>query len=105
MRRRQELFSFGAAREPIPGRRSTHKPRPCPCCGQPGGFCEEHKARLAQIRADLHGEVKVLGRYAQRADQRKRKQPPTCCRPDCWEPRLRGESFCVEHQDIAEDAE
>ena len=34
-----------------------HRPlKRCPCCNEPGGFCEAHRAVLARIRGEYEEE-------------------------------------------------
>lgn len=49
----ERAIAFATAPARMAGRSRPRTPPPCPCCGQPGGFCETHRARLEQIRADL----------------------------------------------------
>lgn len=70
--------------------------RPCPCgCGQ-RGICDEHRARLAAIRADLEAE---LHSYSPSVKRSRSPRVATCCAPDCWEPREHGHRFCVACED------
>ena len=72
-----------------------------PGCGEmavPGGrFCAGHAERLAVIRAGFEADAAVMaanGGASRRASKAKRADAPTCCQPNCWNPREPGVRFC-----------
>jgi hypothetical protein len=52
-------------------------------------FCGFHEDLLARVRAEMNGESEAF-----RKTIKKKGSRSTCCRPGCFEPRLRVERYC-----------
>lgn len=81
-----------AALPAVVQRSRGRKAPPCPHCGQPGGLCDEHRQRLQQIRDDM-SDRKGQHNYHNTVSARGYRAP-SCCTPDCLNPRSRGAQFC-----------
>lgn len=84
-------------RASVPFRSKRRPPSPCPCggCGTRFGFCEEHRARLARVRAEIERELREGGRFSKRRDQRPDALGSTCCSPGCLNERDPLEMYCA----------
>ena len=83
-----------------PNRRWRDTPRPaCPCkCGKPHGFCDTHKATLAQIRDHIDHEAHATTREG----RRQHAQKVICVEPGCWKLRQPPTNYCAHHLETSE---